>query len=158
MKVTDSTQRILDVLQEGRATPGYLVERTGLSRQTIHNQLNQLLAGEHVEYIHEPTGLYELISDPRNGDSKNEDVNRQELREDMAELQRKNNHLREQLDDATVELGLANSNTLTKINSHLNRAADHLEDNDLDGAADQLADAQTLLRTLRDQFDANDRQ
>lgn len=65
VKVTDSTESVLDVLHKGRATPGYIVEETDLSRQTVHSQLNQLLAGGHVRYVHEATGLYELIDDPR---------------------------------------------------------------------------------------------
>lgn len=65
IKVTKSTKRVLDVLQEGRATAGYVADETDLSRQTVHSQLNQLLAAEMVRYVHEPTGLYELVEDPR---------------------------------------------------------------------------------------------
>lgn len=68
IKVTKSTEKILDVLKEGRATPGYLADETDVSRQTIHTQLNALLAGEYVRQVHEPTGLYELVEDPRNTD------------------------------------------------------------------------------------------
>lgn len=65
MKITESTEEVLDVLNEGRATTGYLVERTDRSKSTIHNQLNQLRAGGYVRNVHEPTGLYELVADPR---------------------------------------------------------------------------------------------
>ncbi|ELY40157.1 hypothetical protein C497_03635 [Halalkalicoccus jeotgali B3] len=68
IKITPSTEAILDVLQEGRATPGYLQEQTGLSRNTVQNQLRSLLSGDCVQYVHEPTGLYELVDDPRVGD------------------------------------------------------------------------------------------
>lgn len=60
----ESDEAILDALREGRATPAYLVERTGLSKQTIHGRLNVLVAGGHVEKIHK-SGLYELVDDPR---------------------------------------------------------------------------------------------
>lgn len=65
IRITDSTEHVLDVLHTGRATAGYIADETGLSRQTVHNQLNQLLAAEHVQYVHDPTGLYELVDDPR---------------------------------------------------------------------------------------------
>lgn len=67
VKITPSTEAILNVLKEGRATPGYLQERTGLSRNTVQNQLRSLLSGDCVRYVHEPTGLYELVEDPRDG-------------------------------------------------------------------------------------------
>jgi len=60
----ESDEAILDELRHGRATPAYLVERTGLSKQTIHNRLNVLVAGDHVSKVHE-SGLYELADDPR---------------------------------------------------------------------------------------------
>ena len=74
VKVTDSTESVLDVLHKGRATPGHIVEETSLSRQTVHSQLNQLLAGEHVRYVHEATGLYELVDDPRGDVDQEDDV------------------------------------------------------------------------------------
>jgi DNA-binding IclR family transcriptional regulator len=65
LKITNATEQILDVLQEGRATPGYIQRETGLARNTVHNQLNVLLAADVVVYVDEPTGLYELVEDPR---------------------------------------------------------------------------------------------
>jgi len=85
VKVTKSTESVLDVLHDGRATPGHIVQKTDLSRQTVHSQLNQLLAGEHVRYVHEATGLYELVDDPREGVDQEDDV--EELRERVAELE-----------------------------------------------------------------------
>ncbi|GAA0259954.1 MarR family transcriptional regulator [Haladaptatus pallidirubidus] len=70
IKVTKSTEKILDVLKEGRATPGYLADETDISRQTIHTQLNALLAGKYIQQVHEPTGLYELVNDPREEDTE----------------------------------------------------------------------------------------
>jgi len=74
VKVTKSTKSVLDVLHNGRATPGHIVQETDLSRQTVHSQLNQLLAGEHVRYVHEGTGLYELVDDPRDDVDQEDDV------------------------------------------------------------------------------------
>jgi len=59
-----SDQQILDALIEGRCTPAFLVDITGLSKPTIHNRLNILVAADHVEKIH-TSGLYELVDDPR---------------------------------------------------------------------------------------------
>ena len=78
VKVTESTESVLAVLHEGRATPGHIVEETNLARQTVHSQLNQLLAGGHIRYVHEATGLYELVHDPR--DDVNQGDNVEELK------------------------------------------------------------------------------
>lgn len=63
--LTDADHAILDLLAEGRCTAGYLADETEYSRQHVHNRLNVLLAAEYVRKVHEPTGLYELVSDPR---------------------------------------------------------------------------------------------
>jgi len=87
VKVTDSTESVLDVLHKGRATPGHIVEETSLSRQTVHSQLNQLLAGEHVRYVHEATGLYELVNDPRDDVDQEDGSDVEELRARIDELE-----------------------------------------------------------------------
>ena len=58
-----SDQQILDALADGRCTPAFLVDITGLSKPT-HSRLNVLVAAGHVEKIH-TSGLYELVDDPR---------------------------------------------------------------------------------------------
>lgn len=63
--LTDADHAILDHLVAGRCTVGYLSDEIEYSRQHIHNRLNVLQAAEYVRKIHEPTGLYELQSDPR---------------------------------------------------------------------------------------------
>lgn len=63
-ELTESDEKILDELNQGRCTPAALVDWTGLSSQTIHNRLNVLVAAGHVEKVHE-SGLYELVDDPR---------------------------------------------------------------------------------------------
>ena len=63
-ELIESDREILDELQRGRCTPAVLVDWTGLSKQTIHNRLNVLVAAGHVKKVHE-SGLYELVEDPR---------------------------------------------------------------------------------------------
>jgi len=53
-------EAILDVLQEGRATKGMLVDESGYSRNTVYNRLEVLEAAGHVRVVHEPTRLFEL--------------------------------------------------------------------------------------------------
>ena len=63
--VTPATEQVLDVLVEGRATPGMIADETGLSRNTVHNQLRSLRAGDYIQYAHKGTAVYELVEDPR---------------------------------------------------------------------------------------------
>jgi DNA-binding IclR family transcriptional regulator len=63
--LTQTDDEILDLLQQGRCTQGYLVDQTGRSRQQIHNRLNILRAAGYVNRVHESTALYELSEDPR---------------------------------------------------------------------------------------------
>lgn len=63
-ELLESDRAILDELHKGRATPVALADWTGLSKQTIHNRLNVLVATGYVKKAH-PSGLYELVDDPR---------------------------------------------------------------------------------------------
>lgn len=56
-------RKILDVLEEGRATPDYLIHETGFEGTTIHDRLHVLREAGHVEQVHR--ALYELVDDPR---------------------------------------------------------------------------------------------
>ncbi|MFC7044164.1 helix-turn-helix transcriptional regulator [Halobacteriaceae archaeon GCM10025711] len=58
-------EAILDVLRQGRATKGHLVDETGYSRNTVYNRLEVLEAAGHVETVHEGTRLFEFVDDPR---------------------------------------------------------------------------------------------
>lgn len=49
---------ILDLLEDGRATPGYLAEQTGESGQLVNNKLRDLRLTGDVTRVHK--GLYEL--------------------------------------------------------------------------------------------------
>lgn len=61
----DADEELLDVLQEGRATKGMLVDRTGLSRNTVYNRTQVLEAASHIRVVHDATRLFELVDDPR---------------------------------------------------------------------------------------------
>ncbi|WP_336365095.1 hypothetical protein [Halalkalicoccus salilacus] len=65
-RLTTVDHEILTVLRlECARTQGYLVNRTGRSRQQIHTRL-QILAGSQIlRAVHYPTALYEMIQDPR---------------------------------------------------------------------------------------------
>jgi hypothetical protein len=60
---TDRT--ILDELQRGARTKGYLVDVTDRHRNTIGRRLEVLAAAGYIHAVHEPTALYELVADPR---------------------------------------------------------------------------------------------
>jgi len=62
---SDNEEWVIEVLEEGRATPKYLKDRTGLNNQQVNYALNQLIAAGWVRKI--TTGLYELVDDPREG-------------------------------------------------------------------------------------------
>ncbi|KAB1187500.1 MULTISPECIES: MarR family transcriptional regulator [Haloferax] len=71
--LTGTDKAILDVLKRGRggedpwgiATKGYLVDETDFSRNSVYNRLEVLEARGYVKLIHEPTRLFEFVSDPR---------------------------------------------------------------------------------------------
>ncbi|WP_084383783.1 winged helix-turn-helix domain-containing protein [Halalkalicoccus paucihalophilus] len=58
-----SDREILEELRKGRCTPAALTDWTSISKQTVHNRLNILVAAGHVEKIH-GSGLYQLVDDP----------------------------------------------------------------------------------------------
>lgn len=127
VKVTESTEEVLNVLHTGRATPGYIVEQTDLSRQTVHSQLNQLLAGEHVVYVHEGTGLYELRDDPREGYSVDADDLRARLQDahelrDQAQAQA--HQLEAELEDCREQL--ADARAASAVDGNVEDAKDDL--------------------------------
>lgn len=47
------------------ATVGHIANEIEWSRETVRNNLKQLMAAECAERRHEPTGEYRLIRDPR---------------------------------------------------------------------------------------------
>ncbi|MFC6837539.1 ArsR family transcriptional regulator [Halomarina ordinaria] len=65
MELTALDEAILDELNEGARTQGFLVDATGEPRYKVHERLKLLVAAGHIENIHENTALYELRTDPR---------------------------------------------------------------------------------------------
>lgn len=55
-------------VNEGNLTTGALVDWTGKTRATVTGRLNRLRAADCIEYVHEPTGLHRLVTDPREAD------------------------------------------------------------------------------------------
>ncbi len=70
-RLTTVDHEILTVLRlECARTQGYLVNRTGRSRQQIHTRL-QILAGSQIlRAVHYPTALYEMSQDPRENEDE----------------------------------------------------------------------------------------
>jgi transcriptional regulator of nitric oxide reductase len=66
-------EAILDVLQDGRATKGMLVDESGYSRNTVYNRLEVLQAADHVCVVHESTRLFGLVSDPRDREGEGDE-------------------------------------------------------------------------------------
>jgi len=47
------------------ATVGHIADEIDRSRETVRQNLKQLMAGEYAEKRYGPTGEYRLIKDPR---------------------------------------------------------------------------------------------
>lgn len=58
VELDDIHWEIIEIMQDGRATPSYLAECTGESRQLISQRLRDLQMANIVYQIHR--GLYEL--------------------------------------------------------------------------------------------------
>lgn len=70
LRIDTQMADVLDVLAEhGFATTGMIVDRSGYSRPTVSKRLDRLYAAGAIEYEHEPTALWQLIDDPREGPS-----------------------------------------------------------------------------------------
>lgn len=67
----DMTESMVDLLDWfdsqpcSCATIGRITHETEYSRETIRNNLKQLMAGEYAERLYAETGEYRLINDPR---------------------------------------------------------------------------------------------
>ncbi len=61
--LSDTDNRILEQLQEGRVTPQYLADQLDISRPYASDKLRRFVEHGHVERL--ASGLYELKNDPR---------------------------------------------------------------------------------------------
>jgi len=66
LKITDNTEKIIkQLLEKGNLTTGAVVDFTDLSRPTVTKHLDRLYTAGAIEYLHEPTALWQLVEDPR---------------------------------------------------------------------------------------------
>ena len=66
LRIDENTEKVIDeFVSKGNLTTGALVDFTDLSRPTVTKRLDRLHAAEFIEYVHEPTALWQLIDDPR---------------------------------------------------------------------------------------------
>lgn len=91
-QLNDADKAILDELQEGRATPGYLSGETDVEQTYINQRLKRLEEHGHVDRL--ARGLWELVDDPR------EDSDVEFLTEEEHEERRTKRDLRGRLQDA----------------------------------------------------------
>lgn len=71
-ELNDADEKILDQLASGRNLPQNLANELGYSRQYIQNRLQMLKAADYVKNV--GGGLYELVDDPRDGGTDEDDV------------------------------------------------------------------------------------
>jgi len=68
IQYTESMTEMLDWFAEqpcSCATVGHIAHDIGRSRETVRQNLKQLMAGKYVEKRYGPTGEYRLVEDPR---------------------------------------------------------------------------------------------
>lgn len=65
-QLNGTDEQILDVLADGRITPTYAANETGVSREYVSDRIKRLTEHGHIEKV--APGLYELVDDPREGD------------------------------------------------------------------------------------------
>ena len=97
-QLNEADREILDELHEGRASPSYLSEQTGVEQTYINQRLRRLDEHGHVENL--ARGLWELVDDPRDEAGQEDDV--EELRARIAELEAQIESAREWA-EATLE-------------------------------------------------------
>jgi DNA-binding Lrp family transcriptional regulator len=60
MELTELDEAILEELEAGARTQGYLVDATESPRYKVHERLKLLEAAGYIENIHKNTALYEI--------------------------------------------------------------------------------------------------
>jgi len=71
-QLNEADREILDELHEGRASPSYLSEQTGVEQTYINQRLRRLDEHGHVDNL--ARGLWELADDPREDGAGEDDV------------------------------------------------------------------------------------
>ena len=72
--LTEADHAILNELTAGARTKKAIVDQTGLHRNTVGNRLDVLQAGGIINCIHQTTALYELVNDPRDTQSHDDNM------------------------------------------------------------------------------------
>lgn len=67
MELTALDEAILDELETGARTQGFLVDATEEPRYKVHERLKLLEAAGYIENIHKNTALYEIQTDAHDG-------------------------------------------------------------------------------------------
>ena len=68
LRIDAKMETVIEAFAEhGDMTTGMLADVTGMTRPTLKSRLDQLRTAGCVEYKHEPTALWTLNSDPREG-------------------------------------------------------------------------------------------
>lgn len=108
-QLNDADEAILDALHDGRASPSYLSDRTGIEQTYINQRLRRLDEHGHVDNL--ARGLWELADDPRDDTVEVEpERDADELREELAEVKAANEQLEKRLAiarDESVDLEAA---------------------------------------------------
>lgn len=66
LDIDENTERVIEQFaKHGNLTTGALADFTGLSRPTVTKRLDRLYTADCVEYLHQPTALWQLTADPR---------------------------------------------------------------------------------------------
>ena len=65
---SETDQKILDTLREGRNIPSNIADDIGVSRQYVQQRLQILEAANYIRNI--GRGVYEVVDDPREEDDE----------------------------------------------------------------------------------------
>lgn len=65
---TEVDEKILEQLAEGPRTKGAIVDATDLHRNTVYQHLKNLRIAGQIEFLHEPTKLYQLVDGKQEAD------------------------------------------------------------------------------------------
>lgn len=58
--MSEVDEKILAVLEDGPRTKGALIDEIGVHRNTMYQHLKNLRVAGKIEFLHEPTSLYQL--------------------------------------------------------------------------------------------------
>jgi hypothetical protein len=140
-QLNEADRAVLSVLEQGRATPGYLEEQTEFDSTYVSQRLRRLEEHDHVRNV--ARGLWELVDDPR-ADADTDagaDPELEALRERVRELNAQLEAARQ--GDAEVP-----TDKLADARTFLNRALDALPE-DVPGRT-AAEDAKAVLEQVLD--------